>query len=140
MRPNRCPRALAAGIDLGSDETEAASLPLNVLGNAMLIGEALINLVDNAIRYAGRGASVTVGVRAEQATAVLFVEDSGPGVAEIDRERVFQRFARATHDGNGAGLGLAIVREIVERSSGTVTLEAVEPHGLRVVVRLPLAA
>jgi two-component system sensor histidine kinase TctE len=134
------PRALGAGIDLGSDDTEAASQPLNVLGNPMLIREALINLVDNAIRYAGRGASVTVGARAEQETAVLFVEDSGPGVAEIDRERVFQRFARGTHDGNGAGLGLAIVREIVERSHGTVTLEAVEPHGLRVVVRLPLVA
>ena len=134
------PRALAVGIDLGSDDTEFPSPPLYVLANPMLIREALINLIDNAIRYAGRGASVTVGARSDAGHAVLFVEDSGPGVAESDRERIFQRFARGSHEGNGAGLGLAIVREIVERSHGTVKLEAAQPHGLRVVVRLSLAA
>jgi two-component system, OmpR family, sensor histidine kinase TctE len=138
------PRALAAGIDLGSEEAEAAEAaetamaPLHVLGNAMLIREALVNLIDNAIRYAGRGASITVGVHAEAAHALLFVEDTGPGLPEVERERVFQRFARATHEGNGCGLGLAIVREIVERSSGQVVLEGVQPHGLRALVRLPL--
>lgn len=137
------PRALAAGIDLGSEDTEdgpSADVPLHVLGNAMLIREALVNLIDNAIRYAGRGASITVGVHAQGALAVLFVEDTGAGLPEADRERVFQRFARATHEGNGCGLGLAIVREIVERSSGSVVLEGVQPHGLRAVVRLPLVA
>jgi two-component system sensor histidine kinase TctE len=134
------PRAITAGIDLGSDDAQPEPQSLNVLANAMLIREAVINLVDNAIRYAGRGASVTVSAHADGSSALLFVEDSGPGLAEADRERVFERFARATHDGNGAGLGLAIVREIVERSHGTVTLEPVEPHGLRAVVRLPLAA
>lgn len=133
------PRALGAGIDLGSDDPEPAAMPLQVMGNAMLIREALVNLIDNAIRYAGRGASVTVGVKADGADVVLFVEDTGAGLAEADRERVFQRFARATHEGNGCGLGLAIVREIVERSSGQVTLEPVRPQGLRAVVRLPRA-
>jgi two-component system sensor histidine kinase TctE len=132
------PRALAAGIDLGSEDADAAGAPLYVLGNAMLIREALVNLIDNSIRYAGRGASITVGVHAQAGDAVLFVEDTGPGLPEADRERVFQRFARATHEGNGCGLGLAIVREIVERSSGSVVLEGVQPHGLRAVVRLPL--
>ena len=132
------PRALAAGIDLGSEDTESAETPLHVLGNAMLIREALVNLIDNAIRYAGRGASITVGVHAQGADAVLFVEDTGPGLLVADRERVFERFVRATHEGNGCGLGLAIVREIVERSSGHVALEPVQPHGLRAVVRLPL--
>jgi len=134
------PRALAAGIDLGSDEPDAATAPLHVLGNAMLIREALVNLIDNAIRYAGRGASVTVCLHADGASAVVSVEDTGPGVPEADHERIFQRFARATHEGNGCGLGLAIVREIVERSSGTVVLESAQPHGLRAVVRLPLVA
>jgi two-component system sensor histidine kinase TctE len=137
------PRALAAGIDLGSDERadddEAGETPLPVMGNAMLIREALVNLVDNAIRYAGRGASVTVSARAEGHNAVLTVEDTGPGVPETEHERVFQRFVRATHEGNGCGLGLAIVKEIVERSHGQVSLQTVQPHGLRVVVRLPLA-
>ncbi|MBL0729800.1 sensor histidine kinase [Piscinibacter sp. HJYY11] len=131
------PRALAAGIDLGSEDAEA---PLPVTGNAMLIREALVNIVDNAIRYAGRGASVTVSAHAEGHEAVLTVEDTGPGVPESEHERIFQRFVRATHEGNGCGLGLAIVKEIVERSHGQVTLESVKPHGLRVVVRFPLAA
>jgi two-component system sensor histidine kinase TctE len=134
------PHALTAGIDLGSEDTDAAAASLCVLGNAMLIREALVNLIDNAIRYAGRGASITVGVHAQGAQALLFVEDTGPGLPEADRERVFQRFARATHEGNGCGLGLAIVREIVERSHGSVVLEPVQPQGLRAVVRLPLVA
>lgn len=130
------PRALAAGIDLGSEDGET---PLPVTGNAMLIREALVNLVDNAIRYAGRGASVTVSAHAEGQEAVLTVEDTGPGVPESEHERIFQRFVRATHEGNGCGLGLAIVKEIVERSHGHVALQSVKPHGLRVVVRFPLA-
>jgi two-component system sensor histidine kinase TctE len=137
------PRALAAGIDLGSDERadddESAETPLPVMGNAMLIREALVNIVDNAIRYAGRGASVTLGAHAEGHDAVLTVEDTGPGVPESEHERIFQRFVRATHEGNGCGLGLAIVKEIVERSHGHVSLQPVQPHGLRAVVRLPLA-
>lgn len=134
------PRALAAGIDLGSDDSDASEAPLPVQGNAMLIREALVNLVDNAIRYAGRGASITVGAQADGADAVVSVEDTGPGVPEADHDRIFQRFARATHEGNGCGLGLAIVKEIVERSHGSVYLQSVQPHGLRAEVRLPRVA
>ncbi|WP_257826326.1 HAMP domain-containing sensor histidine kinase [Rhizobacter sp. J219] len=133
------PRALAAGIDLGTDEGETGDAPLPVTGNAMLIREALVNIVDNAIRYAGRGANVTVSAHAEGHDAVLTVEDTGPGVPESEHERIFQRFVRATHEGNGCGLGLAIVKEIVERSHGQVALQSVQPHGLRVVVRFPLS-
>jgi len=133
------PRAIAAGIDLGSDDTELTETQLPVLGNLMLIREALVNLVDNAIRYAGRGASVTVSAHAEGSDAVVTVEDTGFGVPAVDHERIFQRFARATHEGNGCGLGLAIVKEIVERSRGSVSLKSVQPHGLRVTVRLPLS-
>ncbi|MBC7992845.1 MAG: sensor histidine kinase, partial [Rhizobacter sp.] len=137
------PRALAAGIDLGSDERtdddDPGEAPIFVLGNAMLIREALVNLVDNAIRYAGRGASITVSAHAQGHDAVVTVEDTGPGVPESEHEHIFQRFVRATNEGNGCGLGLAIVKEIVERSSGSVTLQSVQPQGLRVTVRFPLA-
>lgn len=137
------PRALAAGIDLGSDESAdddgPSDAPLYVMGNAMLIREALVNLVDNAIRYAGRGASITVSAHAQGSEAVVTVEDTGPGVPDSEHEHIFQRFVRATNEGNGCGLGLAIVKEIVERSSGSVTLQSVKPQGLRVIVRFPLA-
>lgn len=132
------PRARQAGIDLGFEDEVGAPLP--VLGNALLLREALVNLIDNALRYAGRGARVTVRVRSLGGQAQVEVEDDGPGIAPADRERVFRRFARATSQGDGCGLGLAIVREIVERHAGSVSLEGHAPRGLRVLVRLPLAA
>ena len=131
------PRALRAGVDLGMDET--AQIPVEVPGEALLLREALSNLIDNALRYAGAGATVTVGIQRSGAQACLSVEDSGPGIAEQDRARVFGRFVRATDAGSGCGLGLAIVKEIVERHGGQVGLEPVLPHGLRVRVLLPLA-
>ena len=129
------PRARHAGVDLGLDEGDEK--PIEIHGNALLLRESLLNLVDNAIRYAGDGSVVTVRLSAQDGQAVLEVEDNGPGIAEADRERVFERFARATHEGNGCGLGLAIVKEIVERHTGTVELQPVQPQGLRAVVRLP---
>jgi two-component system sensor histidine kinase TctE len=130
------PRALAAGIDLGFDDSGDMP-PVFVQGHAFLLREALTNLIDNAIRYAGRGSAVTVRVSTQGAQAIVEVEDNGSGLPEADRERVFQRFVRATHEGNGCGLGLAIVKEIVNRHAGSVTLEAAQPHGLRAVIRLP---
>jgi two-component system, OmpR family, sensor histidine kinase TctE len=134
------PKAIAQGIDLGfGDDNAPVHEPLYVMGHPLLLREALSNLVDNAIRYAGRGKVVTVDVTPEDAQAVVTVEDNGPGLAEADRERVFQRFVRATYDGNGCGLGLAIAREIVARHGGTVVLEPAEPQGVRAVIRLPRA-
>jgi two-component system sensor histidine kinase TctE len=72
--------------------------------------------------------------------ALLTVTDSGPGIAEADRERVMERFVRGTETGNGCGLGLAIVREIIERHRGSVSLGSVSPQGLQVTLALPLAA
>ncbi|MEH0168128.1 sensor histidine kinase [Roseateles microcysteis] len=131
------PRALQAGVDLGLDDTEEGAPPLLVRGIALLLREALSNLIDNAIRYAGRGASVTVRVRSEQGRVLLEVEDNGPGLAENELERVFQRFVRATAEGSGCGLGLAIVREIVERHEGGVVLVSLAPRGLLARISLP---
>jgi two-component system sensor histidine kinase TctE len=110
-----------------------------VAGNPLLLREALANLIDNAIRYAGHGSMVTLRARRLAGAAVLEVEDNGPGIPPADRERVFERFARATHQGDGCGLGLAIVKEIVERHAGSVMLEGAAPRGLRAKVRLPLS-
>ena len=137
------PRALQAGVDLGWAEDDpglAGEAPLRVIGHALLVREALSNVIDNAIRYAGRGAEVTVRVRAEDGQAVVEVDDTGPGIALAQREAVFERFYRGTQEGLGCGLGLPIVKEIIERHAGTVTLLDRPPHGLRVRVRLPLAA
>lgn len=130
------PRARQAGIDLGFEEGDGGAT-IAVHGNALLLREAIANLIDNALRYAGRGAAVTVRVRALGPDALIEVEDDGPGIAPADRERVFERFARATLQGDGCGLGLSIVKEIAERHGGEVALEGAAPKGLRVRLRLP---
>jgi len=133
------PRALVAGVDLGVDEPEGQPLlPCEVRGNGLLLHEALVNLIDNAIRYAGRGSTVNVRVRRDGAQVVMEVEDNGPGVPEAERERMFERFVRAAHDGHGCGLGLAIVREIVERHAGRVQLLGATPRGALLRVSLPV--
>ena len=132
------PRALAAGVDLGFETSDGgASAPM--LGFESLLREALVNLIDNAIRYAGGDANVTVRVHRQAAQLVLEVEDNGPGLPLSECEHVFERFVRATHDGTGCGLGLAIVREIIERHSGQVQLQPLQPHGLLARVTLPTA-
>ena len=134
------PRALKRGMDLGMDEPAPGSAePLWIEGNELLIREALTNLIDNALNYAGVGAQVTVSVQRAGMRARLCVADNGPGIAAHDRERVMERFVRTTDTGNGCGLGLAIVREIIERHRGTVTLSDATPHGLQVSLDLPLA-
>lgn len=135
------PRALRARMDLGVDEQ--ATAPVWVQGNELLIREALTNLIDNALLYAGEGSQITVRVSAERANnrpwACLQVSDNGPGLAPQDRARVLERFVRATDTGNGCGLGLAIVKEITERHAGQVRLSAAHPQGLCVRIELPLA-
>lgn len=131
------PKALRAGADLGIADTPDAG-PLRVLAHPMLLGEALANILDNAIEYAGAGSEITVAVRRDGAHARISVKDNGPGIPRADQARVFDRFVRATDQGVGCGLGLAIVREIVTRHGGSVALEDVQPHGLEVVVLLPL--
>jgi two-component system sensor histidine kinase TctE len=139
------PRALRLNIDLGLDEQPRQ--PVWVQANEMLIREALNNLIDNALHYAGKGSQVTVRVTSALSEqngmspphALMQVSDTGPGIDPTQLPRVFERFVRATDSGNGCGLGLPIVKEIVERHHGQVSLESIEPHGLCVSVRLPLA-
>ncbi len=134
------PRALRQGMDLGMDEAvDVQTPPIWVEGNALLIREALSNLIDNALHYAGEGAQVTVQVQARAGQALLRVSDSGPGIAAADRARVMERFVRGTDSGTGCGLGLAIVREIIERHHGQVVLGDAQPQGLCVTLSLPLA-
>jgi two-component system sensor histidine kinase TctE len=107
------PQALAHNIDLGFDDRTTLA---EIDGDALLIGEMLRNLLDNAIRYTPSGGRVTVRVTVDDNIIVLDVEDNGPGIPEPERERVFERFYRILGSGvEGCGLGLAIVREIAQR-------------------------
>jgi two-component system sensor histidine kinase TctE len=130
-------RARAKEIDLGF---EGSDWPLAIDGVPLLLRELINNLLDNAIKYTPNRGRVTVRAIADE-HVVLEVEDNGIGVAEIDRERVFERFYRVLGtDADGSGLGLAICREIAEHHGGTIRLTtAREGGGIRVIVELPRA-
>ncbi len=128
------PRAVAAGVDLGYEGDDRLSAP----GDKLLLREALSNLIDNALRYAGRGATVTLRARAQGPHCILEVEDNGPGLSGADLARVFERFWRASELPGGCGLGLAIVAEIAQRHGGNTYALAVEPQGLRIKLEIPL--
>ncbi|MBL8596614.1 MAG: sensor histidine kinase [Devosia sp.] len=127
------PRASAAGIDLGYEGAESAMMR----GDAMLLGELLRNLIENAIAYAGSGAEATVGVDRDAAGVRLTVADTGPGVAAAKLPHLRQRFARERADKPGAGLGLAIVEEIAALFGGTTDVTSDAGRGFRVTILLP---
>lgn len=132
---NLAEEALRRNIDLG---LEADETPVRVEGDGTMLREMLVNLVDNALRYTQPGGRVTVGVGREGDTALLWVEDNGPGIPEVERTQVFERFYRIIGtEPEGSGLGLAIVREVVDGAGGSVTLGRAVGGGLLVSVRLP---
>ncbi|MDR0183664.1 sensor histidine kinase [Lysobacter arvi] len=116
-----------------------ALTPARVRGDRDQLFQMLVNLLDNALKYAPEGSEVGVSLRGD-AAAVLCVDDQGPGIPEGDRERVFDRFQRLeAHRGTpGSGLGLSLVRAIVHRHGGRIELLDRAP-GLRVRVVLPRA-
>jgi len=112
--------AIAHGVDLGFEGDDAA---VRAVAAPMLVRELLKNLLDNALRYTPRGGAVTVRVTRRGPSAFLEVEDTGPGIPEGERQRVFDRFYRILGTNvDGSGLGLAIVREIAEQHGALVRI------------------
>ncbi|CAN0617562.1 two-component system, OmpR family, sensor histidine kinase TctE [Burkholderia multivorans] len=148
------PRALAAHVDLGFQRSDdSGDDPLVVRGNPVLLREVIANLLDNALKYVPlarpKGARITVNVSRvtlESGTpaAEIVVEDNGPGVPASQQADLFKRFFRGdAQNGNGvetgAGLGLAIVHDILAMHGGSVTYTDAAEGGSRFVVRVPLA-
>jgi len=104
--------------------------------------QVVLNLLDNAVKYGGRGSEVTVRVTGEGPWCRLTVADQGPGIPVADRDRIWERFWRgdaARANGvTGTGIGLATVRDLLRLHRGDCSMEAVEPHGARFVARVPL--
>ncbi|MFD9791074.1 sensor histidine kinase [Streptomyces sp. NPDC059070] len=122
-------------------DVPSASDGFAVDGNRAQLARVLGNLLDNAQRHAV--AEVVVRLRAEGGRAVLTVTDDGCGVPDAEREHVFERFVRLddarSRDEGGAGLGLAIARDVVERHGGTLTVSGAPDAGAAFEVRLPSA-
>lgn len=164
------PQALARRVDLGFEvlpgPTFTGGSPAVVRGNRLLMREALSNLIDNAVKYVPAGGRITVRAGGEalghRGMAVVMVEDNGPGIPPQRREEVFKRFFRGDRSPElpggtqaaptaGAGLGLAIVHEIVGLHHGTIHIEDVPPPvgdagsgerraTMRFVIRIPCEA
>jgi signal transduction histidine kinase len=113
--------------------------PVRIVGDSAAISRVIRNLLDNAIRHAASRVEVCVGAREQQ--AIIAISDDGPGIASADRTRVFERFVRLDSDrsrsSGGAGLGLAIVAEVVAAHGGTVAIEGSPGRGTTMVVSLP---
>lgn len=119
----------------------APEAPIYIKGNKSLLEELLYNLCDNAIRYNKPQGSVTVTLRPEQGGAALQVADTGIGIPEKYRERIFERFFRVdksrSKETGGTGLGLAIVKHIAQVHDAPVELDSREGQGTSITVHFP---
>jgi heavy metal sensor kinase len=117
---------------------------VEVTGDALLVREALSNIVDNAIKYSPRGSLTHVRVRREGEWGVVTVDDQGPGIDPRYRDRVFDRFFRIdearSRETGGSGLGLAIARWAIESSGGQISVEEGRAGGACFRIALPLAS
>ena len=108
------------------------------------IGQVVVNLIDNALRYTDAGGAVTVKLTTDKDEAVVTVADSGIGIPFKDLPHIFERFyvvdrSRA-REVSGAGLGLAIVKQIIDAHKGSISVESRLGRGTKFVCRLPITA
>jgi signal transduction histidine kinase len=103
------------------------------------ITQAVLQLADNAVKHTADGDRIGIGSRVADGTVSIWVSDSGPGVAPEMRSHVFERFGRAAvvPGDEGFGLGLSIVKAIVEAHGGSVRIEDAEPQGAVFVIEIP---
>jgi signal transduction histidine kinase len=105
------------------------------------IRQVLLNLLDNAVKYGPRGQTIHVGMEARAGYVRIRVDDAGPGIPAADRERVWEPYRRLTRDVDsatgGSGIGLAVVRELVELHGGEVAISESPAGGVRALLTLP---
>lgn len=131
----------ARGVNVARKST---SPELAVIADERRFCQILVNLLGNAIKFAPDGGRVEIGAHMLDDTRVaIAVRDDGPGIAPEDQHRIFDKFERLQHDPfvrrKGAGLGLAIARELAQRMCGTLDVESVPGEGSRFTLTLPAA-
>ncbi len=133
------PLSESRGVTIKTDLSSPLFIPMDTL----LVEQALVNLLDNALKYSEPGGEVLILVAQEKCNALIRVMDSGPGIDQEHLPRIFERFyrvdrARST-DMGGTGLGLAIVKHIVQYHNGTIRVESSPDKGAMFEIGLPLA-
>lgn len=118
------------------------AVPLIIKADNLIVKEILINLVSNAIKYTPAGGTVTVHLKKNIHTVLVTVEDNGMGIPKNAREQVFTKFYRAQNvvrqETTGTGLGLYMVKGLVETLGGKIWFDSAEHHGSKFYVRLPI--
>jgi len=127
--------AVRAGITLVAELDEEAEVPLR----PRMLRVAIQNLAENAIRYAGDGATFSIRLAREGTETVITAADDGIGVSDSDLQRLFERFYRSdrARASRGTGLGLAIVKHIVTSAGGRVEAASTPGHGLEITIAFP---
>ncbi|MFL5909393.1 MAG: sensor histidine kinase [Gaiellaceae bacterium] len=135
--------AVAEAISISADHTVSVHVPegqsFGVDGAPDDLHRLVLNLVENALAHTPSGTIVDVSLGRDGDRLALEVSDSGPGIPEELRARIFDRFVRAQRTGGGSGLGLSIVRAVAEAHGGSVAMDESPTGGARFTVRLPVA-
>ncbi|MCI0831578.1 MAG: PAS domain-containing protein [Chloroflexi bacterium] len=133
------PHAQRAGVDLRVDVDGRVQ---GVSGDPAALERAIVNLVDNAIKFTPKGGSVDLSSRADDGSVTIVVADTGAGIDPLDLPRVFERFFKAdrARQRGGTGLGLAIVKHTVEAHGGSIGVESQLGAGSVFRLKLPLVA
>ncbi len=133
---------LVAGAASGGPADGAAAAAPTVLADRDALSIIVANLVDNAIKYTPEGGSVTVTTGRDGMYATVSVHDTGIGLSAEDRDRVFEEFYRVrsekTHGITGTGLGLSLVKRLVEQHQGSISVDSEPGKGSTFTVRLPI--
>jgi two-component system sensor histidine kinase SenX3 len=150
--PLPVPLLVSEAVDFVSASAAAAHVPLEVapsppdieiVCDPAQMRSALVNLLDNAIKYSGPGDAVQVGACVSGNRIAFVVRDHGIGIPSRDLERIFERFYRVdrarSRETGGTGLGLSIVRHVAQAHGGDVTVQSLEGEGSTFTLSLPLA-
>lgn len=129
--------AVAANRNIQVTAATVATADLTIFGDGPAIRRAISNLVSNAVRLAPEGSVVALGAGRHHECVDVTVADAGPGIDPSQHDAIFQRFWRGQDVGAGSGLGLSIVRRIVERHGGTATVQSEIGRGSTFTLRLP---
>jgi signal transduction histidine kinase len=120
---------------------ELVELPVSADRDRLI--QLILGLVENAMRHSLPRGEISIGAGTDAVGAAIWVDDSGAGVPESEREKIFEPFYRgagAVRADGGAGLGLAIARSIALAHNGTITAESSATGGARMIVRIPLSS
>jgi two-component system phosphate regulon sensor histidine kinase PhoR len=114
---------------------------VKILGNSTLVERSIMNILENAVRYSPADSEVVVRVKKEDGSGIVSISDSGPGIPIKHKKRIFERFYRVdksrSKETGGVGLGLSIVKEIVEKHDGSISVKS-SKKGSTFVLKFPV--